>query len=232
MRYSCRFRRNNVQYEVDIFPLTGPLHQKDHSKGLSSTTATRKVHARVLVFATRSHNKLTNINTWHWRLDHVGYSVIKCMGHEQVVKGIDVTTYEKGQGSCKDCIMGKHTRRPFNDNLSQETEVLERVYINLWGPARTRSNGGKRYMMQAVDRKSTHAEGYYLAEKSAKTTLEAFKSYHVMAERQTGKKLKCIRTDGGGEFCNDLWDSYCKEFRIIHETTSSYLSQSNGVVDS
>ena len=86
-------------------------------------------------------------------------------------------------------------------------------------------------MMQAVDGKSTHTKGYYLADKNAETTLDAFKSYHVMAEWQTGKKLKCVRTDGGREFCNELWDSYCKEFRIIHETTSVYSSQSNGVVE-
>ena len=86
-------------------------------------------------------------------------------------------------------------------------------------------------MMQVVDEKSTHTEGYYLADKSAETTLEAFKSYHVMAERQTRKKLRCIRTDGGGEFCNKLWDSYCKEHGIIHETTTAYSLQSNGVVE-
>ena len=52
-----------------------------------------------------------------------------------------------------------------------------------------------------------------------------------MAERQTGRKLKCVRTDGGGEFCNELWVSYCKEFGIIHETTLAHSSQSNGVIE-
>ena len=91
-------------------------------------------------------------------------------------------------------------------------------------------NGGKQYMLQAVDGKSAHTEGYYLAEKNAESTLAAFKSYHVMAERQTRKKLQCIRTDGGGEFCNELWETYCKEFGILHKTTSTYSSQSNGIV--
>ena len=59
-------------------------------------------------------------------------------------------------------------------------------------------------MMQAVDRKSTHTEGYYLLDKNTETTLEAFKSYHIMAEKQIEKKLRCIRTDGGGEFCNKI----------------------------
>ena len=217
-----------TMYEVEILPPIGPLQLKPQNKSAISTTAAREAHARVLVFATRSHNKPADIDTWHRRLGHVGYSVIERMGRERVVKGMDVTTYEKGQGSCEDCI--KHTRRPFDDNPSRESEVLERIYIDLWGPARTRSNGGKQYMMQAVDGKSAHTEGFYLADKNAETTLEVFKAYHVMAERQTGKKLKCVRTDGGGEFCNELWDTYCKKFGIIHETTSPHSSQSNGVV--
>jgi hypothetical protein len=114
------------------------------------------------------------------------------MGRERVVKGMDVTNYEKGQGSCEDCIMGKHTRQPFDDNTAQETDVLERIYIDLWGPARTRSNGRKQYMMQMVDGKSTHTDGYYLADKNAETTLDAFRSYHVMSERQMGKELRHI----------------------------------------
>ena len=220
-----------TMYEVEVYPPTRPLQQKHEGKPLSSTTAAEEAHARVLVFATHSHSRPTDIDTWHRRLNHVGYSVVEHMGHKQVVKEMDVTTYEKGPGSCEDCIMEKHTWQPFDNNPAQETDVLERVYIDLWGPAWTQSNGGKQYMMQAVDGKSTHTKGYYLADKNAETTLEAFKSYHIMAKRQTGRKLKRIRMDGGKEFCNKLWESYCKEFGIIHEVTSPYSSQSNGVVE-
>jgi GAG-pre-integrase domain/Integrase core domain len=220
-----------TMYEVEVYTPIGPIHQRHEKKPLPSTIAAKEAHTRVLVFATCSHNKPVNIDTWHRRLGHASYSVIERMGREQVVKGMDVTTYQKGQGCCEDCIMGKQTRQPFDNNLARETEVLERVYVDLWGPARTQSNGEKQYMMQAVDGKSTHTKGYYLANKNAETTLEVFKSYHVMAERQTGKKLRHIQTDEGGEFCNDLWNSYCKEFGIIHETTSAYSSQSNGVVE-
>jgi hypothetical protein len=48
-----------------------------------------------------------------------------------IVWDMDVTTYEEGQGLCEDCIMEKHTRQPFNDNPTQESDVLERVYIDL-----------------------------------------------------------------------------------------------------
>lgn len=126
-----------TMYEVEVYSLTGPLHQKYQSKSLPSTMATREAQTRVLVFATRSHNKLADIDTWHRRLSHVGYSVIERMGHEQMVQGMDITTYQIGQGSCEDCIMGKHTWQPFDDNPNQESDILERVYIDLWGPAWT-----------------------------------------------------------------------------------------------
>ena len=98
-----------TMYEVDIYPPIGPLNQKHHNKPLSYTAAAKEPHARVLVFATWSHNKHTNIDTWHQRLGHASYSMIEHMGREQVIKGMEVTTYEKGQGLCEDCIMGKHT---------------------------------------------------------------------------------------------------------------------------
>jgi hypothetical protein len=218
-----------TMYEVEVFTPTGPLNAMNSKPPLIA--AAKDAHARVLAFATRSHTKPTDIDTWHRRLGHVGYTTIEHMGRGTAVRGMDITTYDRGPGSCEDCIMGKQTRRPFDDNTERETSVLDRVYIDLWGPARTKSNGGKSYMMQVVDGMSAHTEAYFLADKSAETTLEAFKSYHAQAERQTGRKLKCVRTDGGGEFCNDLWETYCRVHGIIHETTTAYSSQSNGVVE-
>ena len=37
-------------------------------------------------------------------------------------------------GFCKNCIFGKHITYLFNKTGSQETELLERIYINIQGP--------------------------------------------------------------------------------------------------
>src|ERR1700735_1967531 len=108
--------------------------------------------------------------------------------------------------------MGKQTRRPFDGNSHPAGEVLERVHIDLWGPSRVASTGGKRYMMEIVDAYGGHTEGYFLADKEAETTLTALKHYVALAERQTGKKIKCLRVDGGAEFCNKLWEDWCGEW--------------------
>jgi hypothetical protein len=54
-------------------------------------------------------------------------------------------------------------------------------------------------MMQMVDGASTHTDMSFLADKHGEMILAAFKVYHAMAERQTGRKLHCVRTDEGLE---------------------------------
>ena len=44
---------------------------------------------------------------------------------------------------------------------------------------------------------------------------------------QIGKKVKIIRTDGGGEYLGDLIP-FLESLGIVHETTAPYTVQSNG----
>ena len=93
------------------------------------------------------------------------------------------------------------------------------------------STGGKRYMMEVVDAYGGHTEGYFLADKKAETTLAALKHYVALAERQTGKRVKGLRVDGGTEFCNRLWEEWCGERGIVLESTTAYSSASNGIAE-
>ncbi|RVW22327.1 Retrovirus-related Pol polyprotein from transposon TNT 1-94 [Vitis vinifera] len=40
--------------------------------------------------------------------------------------------------------------------------------------------------------------------------LDVFKQFHALVERQSGEKLKCIRTDNGGEYSGPF-DEYCRQ---------------------
>ncbi|RDY06570.1 hypothetical protein CR513_09415, partial [Mucuna pruriens] len=48
--------------------------------------------------------------------------------------------------------------------------------------------------------------------------LEKFKHFHSLVERQLGKKVKCIRSNNGGQYCGPF-DVYCKQQSIKHEKT-------------
>ncbi|GJY74723.1 retrovirus-related pol polyprotein from transposon TNT 1-94 [Tanacetum coccineum] len=57
-----------------------------------------------------------------------------------------------------------------------------------------------------------------------------FKQFHCFSERQTGKKLKCIRSDNGGEYIGPF-DAYYREHRIQHQKTPPKTPQLNGLAE-
>jgi len=53
-------------------------------------------------------------------------------------------------------------------------------------------------------------------------------TYKTKVENQLNRKIKRIRSDKGGEYV--LFNDYCVKESIIHEVTTPYSSESNGVV--
>ncbi|KAL0416922.1 UNVERIFIED_CONTAM: Retrovirus-related Pol polyprotein from transposon TNT 1-94 [Sesamum latifolium] len=53
----------------------------------------------------------------------------------------------------------------------------------------------------------------------------------LVDKTQTGKKLKRLRSDRGGEYESSKFNEYCQTFGIIHEETPPYSPSSNGVTD-
>ena len=39
--------------------------------------------------------------------------------------------------------------------------------------------------------------------------VDTFKKWKALVEIETGKKLKCLRSDNGGEYCSKEFDRYC-----------------------
>jgi transposase InsO family protein len=50
-------------------------------------------------------------------------------------------------------------------------------------------------------------------------------------EKSTGRSIKCLRTDNGGEFTSMEFENYCKEFGIDRHKTTAYTPQQNRVVE-
>ena len=95
--------------------------------------------------------------------------------------------------------MGKQTRTSFTfeDELSTR-RPLQLVDMDLCGPARTKKPSGESYFMLIIDDFSRMTWVAFLKNKSE--ALEKFRTFKALAENQTGCKLKCIRSDRGGEF--------------------------------
>jgi transposase InsO family protein len=58
-----------------------------------------------------------------------------------------------------------------------------------------------------------------------------FKQFRALVEKSTGRSIKCLRTDNGGEFMSMEFENYCKEFGIDRNKTTAYTPQQNGVFE-
>jgi hypothetical protein len=60
--------------------------------------------------------------------------------------------------------------------------------------------------------------------------LDVFKEFHAKVERETGRKLKCIRGYNGGEY-RGPFERYCRNFGIRLEKTPPKTPQLNGLTE-
>ena len=57
--------------------------------------------------------------------------------------------------------------------------------------------------------------------------LGIFLKWKAMIETQSGRKIKCLRTDNGGEYKNDLFQKICEENGIVRHFIVKNTPQQN-----
>lgn len=58
-----------------------------------------------------------------------------------------------------------------------------------------------------------------------------FLEWKILVENQTGKRIKCLRTDNGLEFLNEKFASLCKSAGISRHLTTARTPQHNGLAE-
>ena len=58
-----------------------------------------------------------------------------------------------------------------------------------------------------------------------------FKTFVTLVENQSGKKVKCLRTDNGGEYVSKAFKDFCDLKGIKQELTAPYNPSQNGVAE-
>ena len=61
--------------------------------------------------------------------------------------------------------------------------------------------------------------------------LEKLKSFKAMAENETSLKIKCLRSDRGGEFTSQEFNSFCEEHGIKRQLSTPQTPQQNGFAE-
>ena len=59
--------------------------------------------------------------------------------------------------------------------------------------------------------------------------MKLFKKYQERVEKETGKKLKCLRLDEGGEFISNEFNKFYIEKGIKRQVSTPSTPQQNGI---
>lgn len=164
---------------------------------------------------------------WHRRLGHLGNENLKLL-RDEMTTGINFK--EEILSQCVHCLKGKQTRQSFkNTNAQRASEILELVHTDISGPMKESSWGGARYFMTVIDDKTRKTFVYFL--KSKDEVKSKLKDFKILAENQTGKRLRIVRSDNGKEYTNHYLTDFFRRNGIRHQLTVEYTPEQNGVAE-
>jgi transposase InsO family protein len=130
---------------------------------------------------------------------------------------------------CKGCMLGKNIKKAFPSSDNRAQGILDLVHSNVCGPMSSPSLSGCLYYVIFIDDYSRKCWIYFLKAKS--DTFDKFKEYKAFIEKQTGKHIRILRTNNGGEFESLQFEYFCKLAGIKRQLTMPYNPQQNGVAE-
>ncbi|GBM87069.1 Retrovirus-related Pol polyprotein from transposon TNT 1-94 [Araneus ventricosus] len=175
-----------------------------------------------------STRKSIDIETVHRRFGHINVNVLNFMSNHNIVK--DIESIQGKLSNCDVCKTSTLTRISMKTNYAITTKaLLARVYMDIWGPAPTKSLGGNLYFISIIDDFSRKMYVYII--KSNSEVLECFKKYLYRSERELNVELKCVRTDNGLEFFRNAFEQLLSGLGIKMERTYVCTPEQNGVAE-
>ena len=119
----------------------------------------------------------------------------------------------------------QHKNSISKDAGSRSKVILEVIYYDVCGPIQVDSMGGNKYFVTFIDDFSRKLWTYLIKKKSK--VIEVFAKFKSMVERKSGRKLKVLGTDGGGEYVSKDFERLCEKEGIMHEVVPPYTPQQN-----
>eukprot|EP00171_Calliarthron_tuberculosum_P020890 IDg20890t1 len=118
------------------------------------------------------------------------------MAIKNTVDGLDLNSKTTDHQICEGCVIGKlpRTKVP-SSSSSRSTGLLDLIHTDVAEfPERTK--GGSKYFVSFIDDMSKMVSVYPIHSKS--NCFDRFLKYRSHVETQKGRKIKALRSDGGG----------------------------------
>jgi len=147
---------------------------------------------------------------------------------KDLVIGLPKLKFEKDQ-LCEACRKGKQIKHSFKlKNIVSISKPLELLHMDLFGLSRNMSLGGNYYAL-VVNDFSRCTCTLFLESKSK--AFSAFKKLAKRMQNSSCNNIIAIRSDHGGEFQNEKFNTFCEKLRIFHNFFAPRTPQQNGVVE-
>lgn len=169
-----------------------------------------------------------NARLWHERMGHLGNTSMETLQRKGMLR--DLPRFSVNKEVCDNCMIGKQTKNAIPKRSDWRAgEILELIHSDICGPINPASHAGNKYFLSFIDDYSRKGWVYLLKEKSQ--ALESFKQFKRKVETETGKVVKALRTDRGGEYLSDDFKRFCLKHGIKRQLTTSFSPQQNGVAE-
>jgi hypothetical protein len=179
---------------------------------------------RALINSTSSSSELCEI--WHRRMAHLHHGALRVL--RELVTGVPDFSSEHHE-LCKGCILGKYTKTAFPSSDSRAAGILDLIHSDLCGPMSSASLTGSLYYVVFIDDFSRKSWIFFMKTKGQ--VFSRFQEFKALVENQTGKKIRVLRSDNGGEYTSKDFMDFCAGEGIRRELIVPYNPQQNGVVE-
>ena len=123
------------------------------------------------------------LELWHQKFGHANFKQVAKISKLEAIE--ELPKFGKVEKIiCGACQIGKQTKASHHKvNVIATSRCLKLLHVDLMGPIRTKSLGGKRYIMVIVNDFSRYTWVKFLREKS-----EAFEKLEILCKRLQDKK--------------------------------------------
>jgi len=166
---------------------------------------------------------------WHIRLGHANWRLISKLSKLQLIKGLPNINYHS-DALCGACQKGKIVKSSFKTkDIVSTSRPLELLHIDLFGPVNTASLYGSKYRLVIVYDHNRWTWVKFLRSKD--NAYDVFSNFCTQIQSEKEINILKVRSDHGGEFENESFETFCEKHGIIHEFSSPRTPPQNGVVE-
>ncbi|CAI5458135.1 unnamed protein product [Closterium sp. Yama58-4] len=186
-----------------------------------------------LVAASCSCRSLSHpVLLWHHRLGHPSLSRLRAMSSQRLVLGLprDLPPLPPSPAPpCGPCVQGRLRATPHSSSLRPASEPFETLHLDVWGPASRLGPERESFFLVVADDSSRYTTVFPLAKKSDVTS--TLIRWLLATESTRRRRVSCLHSDRGGEFCSGILARFCAEQGITQSWTLPDSPQQNGVAE-